>query len=137
MVEFQKDPEGVWIPQWNDTYSVIPIEYKKGSAEIETKKTANELQLCAEAMCLEEMLMCKIKVGYMYYGETRHRTEVVFSDELRNSVSSAVKEMWAYWSRGYTPKVKPHRGCKSCSLVEICLAESTCSVKDYISRSLD
>mgnify|MGYP000898501997 FL=1 len=65
--------EGKWLP--------VPVEYKRGkSKEID----ADRLQLCAQAICLEEMFCCpKIEVAYIYYGETRRREKVTLTDELR------------------------------------------------------
>ena len=64
---------------------------------------ADDLQLCAQAMCLEDMLLCKIDKGYLYYGETRRRTEVIFTDEIRETVKSFCKEMHDLYKKQYTP----------------------------------
>jgi CRISPR-associated exonuclease Cas4 len=72
-------------------------------------------------MCLEEMLSMDIPKGYLYYGETRHRVEIEFTAELRRLVKQLAGEMHNYFSRGYTPRVKPFKGCRSCSLADVCL----------------
>jgi CRISPR-associated exonuclease Cas4 len=69
----------------------------------------DKLQLCLQAMCLEEMLSCKIEEGYLYYGETRHREKVEFTDELRQKVCDMTKEMHMLYERRYTPKVKVNK----------------------------
>lgn len=102
--------EGLWLP--------YPVEYKKGSSKI---SDADRLQLCGQAMCLEEMLCCGIPEGALFYGETRRREVVLFSEELRQAVRSALAEMHDYAKRGYTPKVKPHKGCHGCSIQETCM----------------
>ena len=61
--------------------------------------------------------------GYLYYGETRHRVAVELNGELRELVRSMSEEMHAYFQRGYTPRVKPSKACRSCSLADICLPE--------------
>ena len=61
-------------------YSVIPVEYKRGRP---IDSDCNDLQLIAQAVCLEEMLCCSIPYGYMYYGQIRRRVKVEFTDELR------------------------------------------------------
>ena len=82
---------------------------------------ADELQLCAQAMCLEEMLCCQISDGALFYGEPRRRTPVEFTAELRQRVRDSLAEMHDYLRRGCTPKVKPQKGCSACSLKELCL----------------
>ena len=84
---------------------------------------ATRAQLCAQAICLEEMLVTSILHGYVFYGQTRRRVRVEFTDELRALVRKASKEMHAYFRRGYTPRVKPSKACRSCSLAEVCLPE--------------
>ena len=98
----------------------MPVEYKRGKPK---PHNADEMQLIAQAMCLEEMLMTRIPKGYLYYGETRRRTEVLFTEELRQSVRSCFEEMHAYYSRKYTPMVKTGTYCRQCSLNNICLPE--------------
>ncbi len=69
------------------------------------------------------MLATTIPTGYIYYAQTRRREAVTFTVELRNKVSEAIREMHAYYHRGYTPKVKPTKACRSCSLADICLPD--------------
>ena len=72
---------------------------------------------------LEEMLSAAIPCGYLYYGETRHRVAVELTGDLRELVRSMSEEMHAYFQKGYTPRVKPSKACRSCSLADICLPE--------------
>ena len=102
--------EGLWLP--------FPVEYKRGAPK---SHCADELQLCAQAMCLEEMLYCHIESGALFYGEVRRRTSVSFSQELRQRIQDMAEEMHQLYSRGYTPRVKPSKGCGSCSLKDLCL----------------
>ncbi len=83
------EKEGLWIP--------YPVEYKRGSPHIDN---ADEEQLCAQAICLEEMLCCTINEGALYYGETHHRVKIKFTDELRNQVRDTVNEMHETYKRG-------------------------------------
>lgn len=96
------------------------------------------LQLTAQAMCLEEMFCTDIPEGAIFYGETRRREQVVFTDALRNEVVQMFQEMHQYYERGYTPKVKKSKACNSCSLKEICIPklEKTGKVSSYIENSL-
>ena len=79
------------------------------------------LQLCLEAMCLEEMLGCRIDSGYLYYGEVRRREPVAIDAALRDTACAAAREMHAYMRRGYAPRVKTGRFCRACSMKDICL----------------
>lgn len=96
------------------------------------------MQLTAQAMCLEEMFSTEIAEGALFYGETRRREAVQFSDNLRTEVMKMFREMHQYYSRGYTPTVKKSKACNSCSLKDICLPklEKTVSVSDYIAKTL-
>ena len=120
VVEFHRSESGVSLHGQEGMYTVIPVEYKRGSPKT---NEADGLQLTAQAMCLEEMLVTKIEKGFLYYGETRHRTEVTFSQEMREKVRQCFKEMHSYYERRYTPKVKKNTSCKQCSLCNICMPD--------------
>ncbi|MBQ6259974.1 MAG: CRISPR-associated protein Cas4 [Firmicutes bacterium] len=136
VLEYHADPHGIPITGEEGKWIPYPVEYKRGhSKAIE----ADRLQLCAQAMCLEEMLCCDVLQGALFYGETRRREVVIFSEELRKMVKDYLIEMHSLFSRGYTPKVKPGNGCRSCSLKEQCLPKlmRNRKVKDYILRALE
>lgn len=105
-----RDREGLWLP--------YPVEYKRGKPK---DHDADELQLCAQAMCLEEMLCCAVPEGALYYGEPHRRTVISFTPELRGQVKDSLAEMHQLYQRRYTPKVKPSKGCTACSLKDLCL----------------
>lgn len=131
VVEFRRDPEGVTLSGREGKWQPYPIEYKRGEPK---PFDADELQLCAQAMCLEEMLLCSIPEGSIYYGETRRRTKVALTAELRTRVVAMLGEMREYYRRGYTPKASPSKGCNACSLKELCIPKlkRTGSVATYI-----
>ena len=106
VVEFIKDNRGVEINGLKETYLPYPIEYKRGKPK---QDDSDILQLTAQAMCLEEMLLCEIDVGYMFYNEIKHRVEVHITADHKNKVRSIVTEMHHYYNRRHTPKVKT--GC--------------------------
>lgn len=118
VVEFTRSPDGIALAGREGRYQVHPVEYKKGAPK---EHQADELQLCAQAMCLEEMLLCRIDEGSLFYGEPRRRTRVTFSPELRAQAEQMLGEMHQLDERGHTPRVKRHKGCSACSLKEICL----------------
>jgi CRISPR-associated exonuclease Cas4 len=131
VVEFIKDDSGVEVFGATGKYTAVPVEYKRGRP-----KTNNEdiLQLVAQAICLEEMLLCQIDLGCLYYNEIRHRVEIQITDSLKETVRSVVNEMHEYYKRKHTPKVKTGPFCRSCSLQHLCLPElmNKRLVKSYI-----
>ena len=135
VVEFHKSGSGIPLPGKDGTYQPYPVEYKRGSPRSDD---ANHLQLCAQAMCLEEMLCCDIPEGALYYGETRHREKVDFTEELRQQVKAALQEMHQLYQRQYTPKVRPSKSCNACSLKELCLPKlmQKKSVGGYLQQDL-
>ncbi len=120
VVEFHRSEDGITLQGCEGLFYVIPIEYKRGAPK---QHDADELQLTAQAMCLEEMLVTQIKKGFLYYGETRHRMEVIFTPELREKVRKSFEEMHSYYKRSYTPKVKMNPSCKQCSLYDLCMPQ--------------
>ncbi|MCM3042313.1 CRISPR-associated protein Cas4 [Paenibacillus motobuensis] len=131
VVEFIRDDRGVEISGAEGKFLAYPVEYKRGKPK---KDDADVLQLTAQALCLEEMLLCEIDTGYMFYNEIKRRVEVALTSEMKNRVRSVVSEMQDYYRRRFTPKVKAGPYCKSCSLQSICLPElmTKRSVKSYI-----
>ncbi|MBM7702893.1 CRISPR-associated protein Cas4 [Metabacillus iocasae] len=131
VVEFVKDDQGIELNGEEGKYIVYPVEYKRGKPKIDD---SDVLQLTAQAICLEEMLLCEVNTGYVFYNEIKHRIEVPISVEQKRKVKNVVLEMRDYYERQYTPKVKTGSFCKSCSLQHICLPTvmNKQSVKRYI-----
>jgi len=135
-VEFQRDPDGISLRDREGLWQPYPVEYKRGKPK---EGNADELQLCAQAMCLEEMLCCTVPEGALYYGEPRRRTVVQFTPELRQQVQDSLTEMHQLYQRRYTPKVKPSKACSACSLKDLCLPKlmSRKKVADYLSAAME
>jgi len=135
VVEFYRNKEGIELSGTKGKYLPYPVEYKRGKPK---KSDVDILQLTAQAMCLEEMLVCEITKGYMYYHEIRKRLEVLITPQLRSKVRSVLSEMHSYYRRKHTPKVKTGSFCRNCSLQHICLPElmNRQSVKSYIERMM-
>jgi len=135
VLEFVRSDTGIPMKGRAGLWQPYPVEYKRGSPN---SHSSDELQLCAQAMCLEEMLCCKIPEGALYYGETRQRKVVHFTEELRQSVRETLSEMHDLYRRGYTPKVKPTKACNACSLKELCLPKlmNRRSVKEYLREGM-
>jgi CRISPR-associated exonuclease Cas4 len=136
VVEFHRnDADGVPIFGREGKYTVCPVEYKRGEPK---ENDADILQMIAQAMCLEEMLCCEIKKGYLFYGETRRWLEVALDDQLRDRVVELYREMHQYYDRRYTPKVKRSKSCNACSLKDICMPKlcGDQSVRLYINHRI-
>lgn len=135
-VEFHRAPAGIALQNREGLWLPYPVEYKRGKPK---KHSADELQLCAQAMCLEEMLCCSIPEGALFYGEPRRRTVVLFTPELRETVRRDSDEMHQLYHRGHTPKAKPSKSCNACSLKELCLPQLVRreSVQTYLRRAME
>ena len=135
-VEFVQDESGITLFGRNNLWLPRPVEHKRGSPKI---TDIDRLQLCAQAICLEEMLLCpQIEIAYIFYGETRRREEVPLTNTLRMKVIEMFAEMHSYFQRRHTPRGKLGKQCKACSLADICLPAlpSSNSVKSYIKKEL-
>lgn len=118
VVEFHRSPEGVSLRGRDGTWDPFPIEYKHGSSG---GRDSASLQLCCQAMCLEEMLCCRIPAGAVFLGDSRRRQTVPFTEELRGRVRETVSEMHDCYARGHTPMVKPSKSCNACAMRDLCL----------------
>lgn len=136
IVEFFKDENGVYLSKEEDRFLPFPIEYKRGKP-----KSGDEdiVQLVAQAICLEEMFLIEVNQGAFFYDEIKKRVPIIITKEMKLQVKKLFAEMWQYYQRQYTPKVKGGKHCKSCSLNSICLPNTMQqeSVKMYIERFLE
>jgi CRISPR-associated exonuclease Cas4 len=115
VVEFHRMDDRTWQP--------FPVEYKRGKP-----KTGNcdRVQLCAQAICLEEMLDVTITEGALFYGQTRRRDDVVFDEKLRIETADITRKVREMLATGITPKPEYSKKCEQCSLLELCMPK-TCS----------
>ena len=97
---------------------IIPVEYKRGKPKAHS---ADEVQLCAQALCLEEMLETPIASGFLFYGKNKRRTEITFNETLRKLTVSTTDRLREMIESGITPlaEYQPRR-CDSCSLIRHC-----------------
>lgn len=135
IVELHKDSNGVNIFGIDGKFRPVPVEYKRGKPK---EGDFDVLQLCAQAICLEEMLLCEIPEAFLYYGEINHRLKIILDEKLRQSVRVMAKEMHELYDKRYTPKVKLTKSCKACSLSEICMPKlcKNPSAINYIKKNL-
>jgi len=129
VVEFHRMDDGTWMP--------FPVEYKRGKPKVDD---CDKVQLCAQAICLEEMLGVEIKNGALFYGQTRRREDVVFDERLRLETEDTAKKVHALIESGTTPKAEYSKKCKKCSLLNLCLPK-TCgrkrSVDSYLQNAVE
>jgi CRISPR-associated exonuclease Cas4 len=120
---------GLWKP--------FPVEYKRGKLKHEK---SYEIQLCGQALCLEEMMNVQTSVGALFYGKSMRRHGVIFSTELRQETEMAARRMHALVAFGRTPPPVYEKRCESCSLMAECLPKTIQkrrSVKGYLARMLE
>lgn len=97
---------------------VVPVEYKRGRPKA---GDCDRVQLCAQALCLEEMLGRTLDFGELFYGRTRRRVRVDFTPALRRTTAEAADRFHALVRSGRTPRAEPGPKCDRCSLRELCL----------------
>ena len=119
VVEFHRDEHGHPLHGREGLWKPFPIEYKHGQRDGGLE--ADSMQLCAQAMCLEEMLLCHIDEGALFYVGARRREPVLFSEAMRERAKLLADEMNALFVRGHTPLPRKRAGCRSCSLKDICI----------------
>lgn len=135
VVEFHRKPGGIYLHGYEGEWQPYPVEYKRGSSKA---NDADRLQLCAQAICLEEMLCCDILEGALFYGEVRRREKVAFTEELRKQVFQLFEEMHELYRRQHTPKVRMSRSCNACSLKDICVPKlmKKQNVQKYLEKNM-
>jgi CRISPR-associated exonuclease Cas4 len=95
-----------------------PVEYKRGKPK---RDDSDRVQLCAQALCLEEMLGASVPAGALFYGRTRRRLDVVFDEDLRQRTESAASRLHKLMASGTTPLARREPKCDRCSLLHVCL----------------
>ncbi|MFZ4439897.1 MAG: CRISPR-associated protein Cas4 [Syntrophales bacterium] len=129
VVEFHHRPDGSWRP--------FPVEFKLGKPKA---NNCDRVQLCAQAICLEEMLSVAIPEGALFYGQTRHRLDVVFDEALRRETEETARQAHELITSAQTPLPVYEKRCDSCSLLTDCLPKTIQkrrSVKNYLTRILE
>jgi CRISPR-associated exonuclease Cas4 len=126
VVEFHRMDDGTWMP--------FPVEYKRGKPKMDD---CDKVQLCAQAICLEEMLNIEIKRGALFYGQTRRREDVVFEEQLRLETEKAAEKVHSLIESGTSPKAEYSKKCKKCSLFELCMPRVSCKVSNYLLKAME
>jgi len=133
VIEYTRSDKGISITGFDGLWTMKPVEYKRGKPKIDER---DEVQLCAQVICLEEMFSIRIDEADFYYNEIRRRIHLKISDQLRELVSHLANEMHELFREGITPEATG-TNCSLCSLVDVCLPRLTkrkVSVHNYIGR---
>jgi len=129
IVEFHRSENGKKLEPF-------PVEYKRGKPK---ENNCDKVQLCAQSICLEEMLGCSISNGAIFYGKTHRRLDVEFTEELRKETIEAAAKVHELIKEGETPKALYSRRCGMCSIISVCMPkamERKKSVTDYLMQSI-
>jgi CRISPR-associated exonuclease Cas4 len=129
VIEYHRQTDGSW--------KAFPVEYKRGKPKPDH---CDKIQLCAQAMCLEEMLNVQIPAGALFYGKTRRRLDVDFDEALRRETQDAAQRTHELIEAGQTPKPVYDKRCESCSLMAECMPKTIQkkrSVESYLKRMLE
>ncbi len=127
VVEFHRirDPntnDGVRLPDVEGTWRPIPVEYKRGRPK---RDNSDKVQLCAQALCLEDMLSTSVSLGALYYGRQRRRYDVELTSALRDETERLAAHMHALMQARTTPRGVYEKKCERCSLIGVCLPRTT------------
>lgn len=120
------------IVEFHDRHP-FPVEYKRGKPKADL---SDSIQLCAQAICLEEMLDLAIPSGALFYGTTRRRLDVVFDETLRHAVARLAERMHDLYRTRVTPTVEYAPKCENCSLREVCLPKHRKDANRYLLSSI-
>lgn len=129
VVEYHRQADGSW--------QALPVEYKRGKPKPDH---SDKIQLCAQALCLEEMLNVPVLAGALFYGKTRRRLDVDFDEALRQETADAATKTHELIDAGVTPAPVYAKRCESCSLMAECMPKAMQkkrSVESYLKRMLD
>lgn len=132
VIEYTRSDTGISIPDHEGRWLMKPVEYKRGKPKVDER---DEVQLCAQVICLEEMFGVRIEEADFYYNEIRRRQHLKITDDLRHLVQSLADEMHMIFRNGITPLAETGKHCTLCSLVDICVPKLTkkkSSVRSYI-----
>jgi CRISPR-associated exonuclease Cas4 len=127
-IEATLDESGNTFPFYEGSFKLYPVEYKHGVIRNEEEYN---IQLCAQAMCLEEMYACKIPAGAIFYINSHRRMEVLFDDMLRGKVTATANALYEILDSMTIPQADYSVKCKKCSLIDFCLPKVKTSAKSY------
>lgn len=122
VVEFHRGGIGIQLPGQEGLWQPFPVEYKRG---ILKDRIEYRIQLCAQAICLEEMLQTEVPRGALFYGKSKRRYDVELDMSLRERTEQAAAELHRLFDSGQTPTARYQKKCDCCSLYQQCLPKTT------------
>lgn len=125
---------GIKLPWADKRFELFPVEYKHGRVRSEKEYLT---QLCAQAICLEEMSGGAISKGYIYYTSDHRRLEICFSENLRSQVDQGALDLHHMMQAGIIPCAVNSPKCKKCSLYDLCMPQTKKSARQYCKEALD
>lgn len=128
-IEATKSEDGCIIPAANFKVTLFPIEYKHG--KVREDELEYKIQLCAEAICLEEMYQTKIPEGAIFFISSHKRLRVEFTEELRTIVRDTAIELRKIRESFIIPAAQYSSKCKKCSMLEYCMPKVKKSASEY------
>lgn len=135
VVEFHKtETDGIKLEGVSGFWVPFPVEYKRGHLRHEH---SFDVQLCAYALCLEEMLKVKVPEGALFYGKTKRRLGVYFDEALRQKTEDTARRLHELIESGITLKAEYSSKCKKCSLVEMCLPKVSSKASNYLMKAVE
>jgi len=118
VIEFHRDNAGIEIGGKKGRWRPFPVEYKRGRPK---RDNVDAVQLCAQALCLEEMLGTDIGEAALFYGKTRRRHRVAIDEKIRRETIELTTQMHLLWSSRATPRATYDKRCENCSLSRLCM----------------
>ncbi len=135
-IEPRTGPPGVALEGLPGRWQPYPVEYKRGRPKPDR---CDEVQLCAQALCLEEMLHAPVPIGALWYGQPRRRQEVALDVPLRDETERLAARLREMLTAGETPPAQYAKKCRSCSLLDVCMpqrADGRHSARRYLVTAL-
>ncbi len=130
-IEAEADPNGAYVEPLNGSYRLFPVEYKHG---VKRDELEYNVQLCAQAMCLEEMFNCRIEEGAVFYITSHRRVTVELDEELRKLVCEGAYALEKMRRSMKIPTANYTVKCRKCSLQEQCAPKVRTSAEMYIKK---
>ena len=126
-------PSGIPLDGASGLWRPVPVEYKRGRPK---RDDSDKVQLCAQALCLEEMLSIDIPAGSLFYGSQHRRYDVPFAPTLRRRTEHLAHRLHQLTENSVTPPARYSRRCRNCSLREQCMPKLAGhrSARSYLDR---
>ena len=126
--------QGVKLPRRSGLWVPYPVEYKRGKPKPDN---CDAVQLCAQAICLEEAFNVQLTSGALFYGQSRQRVAVEFTPDLRRETELLAQQFHQLISSGVIPPPVPQKRCQNCSMVDVCLPSAGGNVQQWVNSMVE